>query len=150
LVRTHTYRAVCWIDPVNRVATPLTRPEHRNLDTRALLAEGRWEAERAGLSSTGRIEVIPFVSDEPFEVPEVRALRCVGIDGAGRTSPGPRLGDAECMEMTGELAEGRARVVSPLDGEDEFSHVIERTHNLDDTVLPFTVVFHAQLEGELR
>jgi hypothetical protein len=150
LVRTHTYRAVCWIDPVNRVATPLTRPEHRNLDTRALLAQGRWEAERAGLSSSGRIEVIPYASEEAFEVPEVKALRCVGIDGSGLLSRGPRLGDADCVEMTQELAEGRARVVSALDSEEEFSHIIERTHNLDDTVLPFTVVFHAQLEGELR
>ena len=47
--------------------------------------------------------------------------------------------------MTAALAEGRARIAGKLHNEDGFSHTVELTHNLDDTLLPFSVAYHARL-----
>ncbi|MEO8275947.1 MAG: hypothetical protein ABI639_06975 [Thermoanaerobaculia bacterium] len=140
---TRTYRGVTWIAPDGATAIPLTRPEQRDLDTRSLLAQGRKLASELGLDEDGRLEVVPIVHPESFEVPEVMALR--RVHDSAQSGAGVDLPAEECQLMTVELAEGRARMVRALVVGGEFTHVVERTHNLDDTLLPFNLVYHARL-----
>lgn len=143
-MRSRIYRAACWIPRNSGEPVPLTGPELRDLDSRELLAEGLSLASRRGLlDRDGWVEVLPFPGQEAFEVHEVEALVCVTHGGA--TIGQGILGPDACDEMTEALAEGRARIAGELQKVDGYTHTVELTHNLDDTLLPFTVAFRARL-----
>jgi hypothetical protein len=139
------YRAACFVPRSSRIPIPLTGPEQRNLESRELLAEGRRAAASAGyLDEDGSLEVLPVTGSQTFEVHEVEALRWVTTGSSGTVGSGV-LGTDDCEKMSEALAEGRARVVGKLHNEPGFSHVVELTHNLDDTLLPFSIAYHASL-----
>jgi len=145
MIATHTFRALCWIPPRSGEARPLTEPEHRHLSSEQLFALGRLRAESLWPVQEGRLEVVPFTGEESlpsFEVVEVRPLF---REAGGGTRPGQPMSSDECERLTAELADGRARIIRPLSGGDGFTHEIELTHNLDDSVLPFTLTFEARL-----
>jgi hypothetical protein len=142
---TSTYRAACFIPRLSRTPIPLTGPDLRNLDSRELLAEGMSTAARTGyLDEDGSVEVLPVVGSESFEVHEVENLRCAPSGAAAAVGSG-LLGNDDCQRMSEALAEGRARVVGKLHNQPGYSHIVELTHNLDDTLLPFSIAYHALL-----
>ncbi len=142
------YRAACFVPRTSRTPIPLTGPDQRNLESRELLNEGMRAAVSAGyLDEDGSLEVLPVTGQEAFEVHEVAALRWVSAGTAGTvgTVGSGVLGTDDCEKMSEALAEGRARVAGRLHNEPGYSHVVELTHNLDDTLLPFSVAYHASL-----
>lgn len=143
-MKSRIFRAACWIPRGSGEPIPLTGPELRNLDSRELLGKGLGRATSLGFfEREGFVEVLPFLGQEMFEVHEVEALLCLSHGGSvvGQGVLGP---DA-CEEMTEALAEGRARVAGELQKAEGYTHTVELTHNLDDTLLPFSVAFHARL-----
>lgn len=144
-MRSRTYRAACWISRPSREAVPLTGPDLRDLDSRELLAVGIGRATSQGyFDHDGWVEVLPVTGQEDFEVHEVEALCWVSVAGSGTAGQGV-LGEDECRRMTEALAEGRARVAGRLQKVDGYTHTVELTHNLDDTLLPFSIAYHARL-----
>lgn len=142
---TRIYRAACFVPRSSRTPIPLTGPDQRNLESRELLAEGRRVASVSGyLDEDGSLEVLPVTGDESFEVHEVKALRWISTGTSGTVGSGV-LGSDDCESMSEALAEGRARIAGILHNEPGYSHVVELTHNLDDTLLPFSVAYHACL-----
>ncbi|MEO7793629.1 MAG: hypothetical protein ABIV06_02560 [Thermoanaerobaculia bacterium] len=140
-----TYRAACFVPRQTRMPIPLTGPELRNLGSRELIAEGMNSAAAVGcLDEDGSLEVLPVVGSETFEVSEVESLRWSSTVGTTTGGSGV-LGKEDCRKMTEALAEGRARIVGSLHNDPGYSHTVELTHNLDDTLLPFSVVYHALL-----
>jgi hypothetical protein len=124
---------------------PLTSPEQRDLESRELLAEGLSRAVSSGyLDEDGTLEVVPVVGTVPFEVHEVEALCWLSSGELGSVGGGV-LGADDCRRMTESLAEGRARIVGRLHNVPGYTHAVELTHNLDDTLLPFSVIYHARL-----
>ena len=144
-METRTYRAACFVPRDSRTPIPLTGPELRDLDSRELLAEGLSAADCFGyLEEDGSVEVLPVEGSETFEIHEVENLCCESSVGSASLGRG-LLGDDGCREMSAALAEGRARVVGKLHNQPGYSHVVELTHNLDDTLLPFSITYHALL-----
>lgn len=120
----------------------LTGPELRDLESRELLAEGLSRAVSSGfLDQDGCLEVVPVVGHESFEVHEVEALCWLSTGAVGSGV----LGADECRRMTEALAQGRARIAGKLHNVPGYTHTVELTHNLDDTLLPFSIVYHARL-----
>ena len=144
-MRSRIYRAACWIPRASREPVPLTGPDQRHLDSRSLHSEGVRLATKLGyFDGDGWVEVLPYPGEEFFEVDEVEALRW--ISRTGEIVVGEDiLGEDDCRMVTAALAEGRARIAGSLYKEDGFTHTVELTHNLDDTLLPFAVTYHARL-----
>lgn len=146
-MKSRIYRAACWISRASHEPIPLTGPQLRDLDSRELLAEGlRLATDQGYFDSDGWLEVLPFAGEEAFDVHEVEALRWVARGGGGSLGESV-LGEDDCRQMTEALAEGRARVAGRLHKEEGFTHTVELTHNLDDTLLPFSVAYHARLRA---
>lgn len=146
-MRSRIYRAACWIPRASREPVPLTGPDLRHLDSRTLHAEGlRFATSLGYLDRDGWVEVLPYAGEETFEVHEVEALRWIERAADGAVGEGV-LGEDDCRQMTMALAEGRARVAGSLQKEDGYTHAVELTHNLDDTLLPFAIAYHARLRS---
>ena len=145
MIATHTFRALCWIPPRSGEVRPLTAPEHRHLSSEQLFALGRLRAEDLWPAQDGRLEVVPFTGEESLPSYEVVEVRPLLREAGGGTRPGQTMSREECERFTEELADGRARIIRALTGDGRFTHEIELTHNLDDSVLPFTLTFEARL-----
>lgn len=144
-MRSRIYRAACWIPRDSLEPVPLTGPNLRHLDSRSLHAEGLRIATGLGyFDRDGWLEVMPYSGNEEFEVHEVEALRW--ISRTGEIVGGEELlGPEDCRMITVALAEGRARIAGGLQKTDGFTHTVELTHNLDDTLLPFAIAYQARL-----
>jgi hypothetical protein len=146
MIETLTFRALCWIPPRAGEPRPLTEPEHRHLSSEQLFALGRSRAENFWSAQEGRLEVVPFTGVESLPSYEVVEVRPLLRETGGTTRPGHPMSREDCQRLTDELASGHARIIRTLFGDPRFTHEIELTHNLDDSVLPFTLTFEARLE----
>jgi hypothetical protein len=135
-MKTQTFRALCWINPKSGQALPLTDPRHRNMDRNALFEIGTMAASQRGLPFAGRVEIIPFTGDHFFESDEVLSMQAVTLQPDGSLLQRHRVGYALCEMMTIALADGLARVVRPVSGLEEFTHVVELSAESEEGAPP--------------